>query len=185
MRLEKERAETIETIDLEPFGKFFGTYSNPAYGTINICPAANPVGHYRRFGMMPYGGYEYQCRWANEFDAMIPDELKDAVFAASYDSGIVQALRFHWHSGNVFNVSLYYVPELGTPTRRGPSVVMPILPQPKNWVEFVVSEDGKSSVGFAWSEVWGKEEDIEDEVSGDGVKERAQVWFDKVGHPWA
>lgn len=184
-RIEKERAETARTLDLKPFGKFLGTYSHPAYGTINICPAASPPGQYRSYGKLSYSDYRQQCRWSNELNARLPEALGGAELAASYESAIVQSLQFHWLSGNVFNVSMYYVPELGVPMRGGPSVVMPILPQPKNWVEFVVSEDGKSSVGFAWSEVWGKEEDIEDEVSGDSVKERAQVWFDKVGHPWA
>lgn len=81
-------------------------------------------------------------------------------------------LKFEHFSGNIFNVSSYFAISADR-SPDGQSFMIPgYAPKDGSVVEFVTGGRG----GFSWSGIWGGDKP----PTGRSVKERAEVWFDRV-----
>lgn len=107
---------------------------------------------------------------------------------AAIGSAIVNFMQFTHHSGTTFNVSSFFVTTAPIPISKsiGPSsetgapevVVVPHF-DVVGTAEFVVGDDGQCE-GFALNGVWGEGNYDIYPATGETVKERAEVWFERV-----
>ncbi|KAF8312196.1 beta-lactamase/transpeptidase-like protein [Clavulina sp. PMI_390] len=183
-KLEAERRDSISTIPSSSpehwstlIALYLGTYHHGAYGTYELCPP--PSSHH---AVLP------RCAGSDDFWHKV---VKSEVSTSSQPPVIgivVAASLFNYinliptQSPTKFKLEGFEVTTAPTPTsptnryRSAGDVVYPMFGL-KAELEF--SLNGGEVEGFGITGVWGAHGLVE-EISGETVKERAEVWFDRV-----
>lgn len=176
--------------------RLIGTYSHPAYGQYEICPppsssasSSSPLSESVRCADSDAHWSEVIKANASTFPS--PTETKPVLGAALTAGGANFMTLTHTLKNDIFTASffdIYYTPLSGSsPNSDGAPriVVVPHFDRAPN-VEFSVRRggegDGDGTVeGFAFTGgAWGQGAGVRSAPKGKTIRERAEVWFDRL-----
>ena len=152
--------------------KFAGTYINPAYGRYDFClpPSQSPSSLER---CSKSDEYWELVRRSNVSDASVEPSLGVVLPAVIANYG--QLYRISNTAFNVTGFEITTTPSTGGSERRP---VVTLAFGYESMVEFDIGNDGNIE-GFGFRGIWGAGYGIES-PTGKTVRERAEVWFDRV-----
>lgn len=151
-----------------PFASFAGTYSHHAYGTYDICelPSASTAPSARC--------HISDVRWKEVQNANV--STGNPSLGVAISAAIGNFIQLDHFSENIFNVTVF---EITTAPKSDEIVVVPpSFDEPKPTLEFSLDQRGQID-GFGLTRVWGEGSGVP-LPKGDTVKERAEVWFDRL-----
>lgn len=145
---------------------FAGTYSHPTYGVYDFCEPPSPSESSSR------------CHTSDAFWNEV--QHANAAFGqptlgAAITAAIANFVQLEHFSGNIFNMTLF---EINNAPTNDEVVVVPWFDEPRPTLEFALDEHGEIN-GFGLTHVWGEGEGVA-LPEGKTVKERAEIWFDRL-----